>query len=160
MTLLNPAAFLFAALVPIVVVLYLLKIRRRDATVSTLHFWQRIVAENRRRTFWQKLRRPLSLLLQLLLLALVLFALARPEVGAYFFGGGASTVVVLDARARMQAREDNGRTRFDEARAAAAGFLRRASNANQVALLFVTSRVQVAIPIDRKSTRLNSSHRH
>lgn len=154
MTLLNPAAFLFAALVPIVVVLYLLKIRRRDATVSTLHFWQRIVAENRRRTFWQKLRRPLSLLLQLLLLALVLFALARPEVGAYFFGGGASTVVVLDARARMQAREDNGRTRFDEARAAAAGFLRRASNGNQVALLFVTSRVQVAIPISASDAPL------
>ena len=61
MTLLNPAAFLFAALVPIVVLLYLLKIRRRDAVVSTLRFWQRIAAENRRRTFWQKHRDKLTL---------------------------------------------------------------------------------------------------
>ena len=147
MTLLNPAALFFAALVPIVVVLYLLKIRRRDSVVSTLSFWQRIAAENRRRTFWQKLRRPLSLLLQLFLLALVLFALARPEVGAYFVGGGSSTVVVLDARARMQAREDNGRTRFDAARTAAAGFLRRASSRDQVALLVVSSRPRVVVPI-------------
>src|SRR6516164_5237829 len=114
MTILNPAAFFFAALVPIVVLLYLLKVRRRDALVSTLRFWQRIAAENRRRTFWQKLRRPLSLLLQLLLLALVLFALARPETGAFFRRDESSTVVVLDMRARMQAQEKSGRSRYDE----------------------------------------------
>ncbi len=147
MTLLNPAAFLFAALVPIVVLLYLLKVRRRDAVVSTLRFWQQIASENRRRTFWQKLRRPLSLLLQLLLLALVLFALARPESGAFFRGGESSTVVVLDARARMQARDAQGRSRFEEARAAAAGFLRRASARNQVALLTVAARPRVLVPL-------------
>src|SRR5450432_3192546 len=118
MTLLNPAAFIFAALVP------LLMMRRRDAAVSTLRFWQQLATDNRRRTFWQKLRRPFSLLLQLLLLALVLFALARPELGAFSVGGGASTVVVLDARARMQAQSENGGTRFEEARTIAAGFLR------------------------------------
>ena len=147
MTLLNPAAFFFAAIVPIVVLLYLLKIRRRDATVSTLRFWRKITAENRRRTFWQKLRRPLSLLLQLLLLALVLFALARPESGSFFGGGESSTVVVLDARARMQARDGGGRSRFDEARAVAAGFLRRASARNQVALLAVAAQPRVLVPL-------------
>jgi Aerotolerance regulator N-terminal/von Willebrand factor type A domain len=161
MTLLNPAAFLFAALVPIVVLLYLLKIRRRDALVSTLRFWQKIAAENRRRTFWQKLRRPLSLLLQLLLLALVLFALARPESGAFFTGGGSSTVVVLDARARMQARDAQGRSRFEEARAAAAGFLRRASSRNEVALLTASARPQVLVPLSADDgpllSALNSS---
>jgi Ca-activated chloride channel homolog len=147
MTLLNPAAFLFAALVPIVVLLYLLKIRRRDAVVSTLRFWQKIAADNRRRTFWQKLRRPLSLLLQILLLALVLFALARPESGVFFAGGGSSTVVVLDARPRMQARDAQGRSRFEEARAAAAGFLRRASSRNQVALVAASARPRVLVPL-------------
>ncbi len=147
MTLLNPAALLFAALVPIVVLLYLLKIRRRDAVVSTIRFWQKIAAENRRRTFWQKLRRPLSLLLQLLLLALVLFALARPESGVFFSGGGSATVVVLDARARMQARDGQGRSRFEEARAAAGGFLRRASTRNQVALLTSAARPRVRVPL-------------
>ncbi|OAI42373.1 hypothetical protein AYO41_01005 [Verrucomicrobia bacterium SCGC AG-212-E04] len=147
MTLLNPAAFIFAALVPIVVLLYLLKIRRRDVVVSTLRFWQQLATDNRRRNFWQKLRRPLSLLLQLLLLALVLFALARPELGAFSLGGGSSTIVVLDARARMQAREANGDARFAEARTVAAGFLRRASPSHQVALLVAGARPRIAVPL-------------
>ncbi len=157
MTLLNPAAFLFAALVPIVVMLYLLKIRRRDAAVSTLRFWQKLATDNRRRTFWQKLRRPLSLLLQLLLLALVLFALARPELGAFSFGGGASTVVVFDARARMQGREENGGTRFDEARKIATGFLRRASTSHQVALLAAGARPRVLVPLSTDDAPLLSA---
>lgn len=157
MTLLNPAAFLFAALVPIVVILYLLKIRRRDAAVSTLRFWQQLATDNRRRTFWQKLRRPLSLLLQLLLLALVLFALARPELGAFSFGGGASTVVVFDARARMQGREENGGTRFEEARTIAASFLRRASTGQQVALLTAGARPRVLVPLSTDDAPLLSA---
>lgn len=157
MTLLNPAAFLFAALVPIVVMLYLLKIRRRDAAVSTLRFWQQLATDNRRRTFWQKLRRPLSLLLQLLLLALVLFALARPELGAFSFGGGASTVVVFDARARMQGRNENGGTRFNEARTVAAGYLRRASTGHQVALLAAGARPRVLVPLSTDDAPLLSA---
>ncbi len=160
MTLLNPAAFLFATLVPIVVLLYLLKVRRRDALVSTLRFWQQIASENRRRTFWQKLRRPLSLLLQLLLFALLLFALARPESGAFFRGGESSTVVVLDTRARMQARDAQGRSRFEEARAAAAGFLRRASARNQVALLSSSARPRVLVPLSADDGPLLTALNH
>ncbi len=157
MTLLNPAAFIFAALVPIVVLLYLLKIRRRDAVVSTLRFWQQLATDNRRRTFWQKLRRALSLLLQLFLLALVLFALARPELGAFSFGGGASTVVVFDVRARMQGREESGGTRFDVARTIAAGFLRRASTGHQVALLAAGARPRVLVPLSTDDAPLLSA---
>ena len=157
MTLLNPAAFIFAALVPIVVLLYLLKIRRRDAVVTTLRFWQQLATDNRRRTFWQKLRRPLSMLLQLLLLALVLFALARPELGAFSFGAGASTIVVFDTRARMQAREESGGTRFEVARTVAAGFLRRASTSNQIALLAAGARPRVVVPFSADDAPLLSA---
>ncbi len=157
MTLLNPAAFIFAALIPIVVLLYLLKIRRRDAVVTTLRFWQQLATDNRRRTFWQKLRRPLSLLLQLLLLALVLFALARPELGAFSFGGGASTIVVFDTRARMQAQVEGGGTRFDQARTVAAGFLRRAAPNNQAALLAAGARPLVVVPFSADESPLLSA---
>ena len=135
-TLLNPLALAFAALVPLIVILYLLKLRRQAARVSTLMFWQRVTADHRRRALFQRLRQVLSLLLHLLIFALILFALARPELRS-FRGteAGLSTVVVLDARARMQARAEGGGTRFDRARRLAETYLRRASARQPVALL-------------------------
>ena len=136
MTLLNPLALAFAALVPLIVVLYLLKLRRQPARVSTLLFWQRVAADHRQRALFQRLRQILSLLLQLLIFGLLLLALARPELAAFRGAeAGLSTVVVLDSRARTQAHAGGGETRFDQARRIAAGYLNRASPRQPVALL-------------------------
>ncbi len=153
MTLLNPLALAFAALLPLIVVLYLLKLRRQPAQVSTLMFWQRVTADNRRRALFQRLRQILSLLLHLLIFALLVFALARPEPRAFRGGeAGLSTVVILDARARMQARAGN-ETRFDEARRVAASYLRRATVRQPVALLVADAapHVPAGLSDDEKS---------
>ncbi len=148
MTLLQPAALAFAALAPVIVVLYLFKLRRQPAQVSTLMFWQRVAADHRRRALFQRLRQILSLLLQLLIFALLLLALARPECRR--FRGGA--VIVLDCRARMQARGDDGRPRFDAARNVAESYLRRASVDEPAALLAVefSPRAAVGFSTDEK----------
>ena len=154
MTLLNPLALAFVALLPLIVVLYLLKLRRQPAQVSTLMFWQRVTADNRRRALFQRLRQILSLLLHLFIFALLLFALARPELRAFRGGeAGLSTLVILDARARMQARAGNNGTRFDEARQVAASYLRRASVRQPVALLVSDAAPHVAAGLtdDEKS---------
>lgn len=134
MTLLQPAALAFLALAPVIVVLYLRKLRRQPAQVSTLMFWQRIAADHRRRALFQRLRQLLSLLLQLLIFALLLLALARPEFRA-FQGNSGATVVVLDCRARMQATGEDGQSRFQAARKVTESYLRRASPDQPVALL-------------------------
>jgi len=72
MSFLLPWAFGFLAVIPAIVALYLLKIRRRPATVSTLLFWRRVLEENRRRALFQRLRNFLSLLLFLLIFLLIL----------------------------------------------------------------------------------------
>lgn len=151
MAFLNPAALFFAALVPVIVALYLLKVRRRQETVSTLLFWKKVSVENRRRALWQKLRRPLSLLLQLLLLALVLSALARPEWSIFRGPAAAATVVMLDARARMQALTAGGPSRFEAARTAAAGWVRRAASGRPLALVTLTETARVAAPLSTDS---------
>ena len=140
MTLLNPAGLIFAGLVPIIVLLYLLKLRRQPAQVSTLMFWQRVVADNRRRALFQRLRQLLSLLLHLLIFGLLLLALARPELRS-FRGSedGLATIVVLDCRARMQTLTGGGSTRFAEAVRIAGSYLRRASARQPVALLALDS---------------------
>ena len=101
MNFLFPGAFFFSALAFVIVTLYLQRPRRRALRVSTLLFWQRVLEREPHRRFLGRLRNPLSLLLQLLIFLLLLLALARPQEASP--QGRRSTVIVIDARARMQA---------------------------------------------------------
>ena len=156
MTFLSPWAFGFLGLAPVIVLLYLLKVKRRAAAVSTLMFWQRVLVENRRRALFQRLRQLLSLLLHLLIFALILLALAKPE-WSRFARGGASTVLVLDTRARMQATEADGETRFEKARRFATASARRASAGNVIALVAAGPNAEVAAPFTDDEKALQSA---
>ena len=145
MTFLNAWALGFAAIAPVIVLLYLLKLKRRPVPVSTLLFWQRILQESRRRALFQRLRQLFSLLLHLLIFALILGALARPTLDRRV-ADGASTVLILDTRARMQATAPGGQTRFAKARAMAAGLIRQASPLRQMALLTAGAEPGVGAP--------------
>ena len=78
MSLANPAALAWSALAAPIVVFYILKIRLRRVPVSTILFWRQIFEEKQPRSIWQTLRHLLSLLVQLTLLATLVFALAEP----------------------------------------------------------------------------------
>ncbi len=145
MTFLNPLAFGFLGAVPLIVLLYLLKVKRRTAPVSTLMFWQRVLEENRRRALFHRLRQLLSLLFHLLIFTLILLALSKPEL-ARFVRTGTSTVLVLDTRARMQAVESDGESRFTKAKRELNAFARHASAQNAVAILTAAAGAQVAAP--------------
>lgn len=145
MTLLTPWALWFLAGIPVIVLLYLLKLKRRPVHVSTLMFWQRVLQESRRRALFQRLRQWLSLLLHLLIFLLILFALAKPEFDR-FVKTGASTVLILDARARMQAVEKNGGTRFAKALRLLSSYTSRASDQNQMTLIVAHQSPETVVP--------------
>lgn len=118
MTFLAPAAGVIAGAIalPILLALYLLKLRRRPVRVSSILFWpvaQRDVQVN------VPLRwiRPSALLaLHLLILSLLVLALSRPVVeGAE--GLAQRTIILLDVSASMSARDMPGNTtRLEAAR--------------------------------------------
>jgi hypothetical protein len=99
-----PAALALAALALPIVALYLLKIRRRERVVSSTLLWDRVARDLEANQPWQRFRPNWLLFLQLLALAALVAALARPfwSVEAAL---GASTVVVLDASASMGATD-------------------------------------------------------
>ncbi|MFZ4681036.1 MAG: vWA domain-containing protein, partial [Terrimicrobiaceae bacterium] len=130
MSFLYPAALFLGLLAPVIVALYLRRPRRSEREVSTLMFWQKVLERQPNRQFLGRLRNPFSLLLQLLILLLLVLALARPEPSRP--RGGQSSVIVLDARARMQA--DDGKV-FRAAVNAAMNLVARAGPDNEVALL-------------------------
>jgi hypothetical protein len=78
MSLAVPLALAWAVLAVPIVIFYILKIRLRQVPVSTTIFWQQIYDEKRPRSIWQMLRHLVSLLVQILLLMLLVFALAEP----------------------------------------------------------------------------------
>ncbi|MHA3775253.1 BatA domain-containing protein [Verrucomicrobiota bacterium sgz303538] len=156
MNFLAPWAFGLAALAPVIVLLYLLKLRRKPVSVSTLLFWQRVLEESRRRALFQKLRNVLSLLLHLLIFTLILLALAKPVLDRAV-RAGVSTVLVLDTRARMQATEENGKTRFDQARQVAEGYLRQAGPLREMAILVGGPESRVVVPFSEDEKVLHES---
>ena len=153
MTFLHPWAAWFLAGVPLIVLLYFMRLKRRALPVSTLMFWQRIVNQSGRRSFFQRLRHLLSLLLNLLIFTLLIAALARPLLERSI-QNGASTVLILDARARMNAVEHDGQTRFAEALAMARGHAHQISGQQQLALIILGARPTVAVPFTSDEKQL------
>ncbi len=145
MTFIAPWAAWFLAGVPVIVLLYLLKLKRRPIAVSTLLFWERVMQENRQRALFQKLRNLLSLLLHLLIFLLIVAALAKPALDR-LLRDGASVVLIVDTRARMQAVENGTQTRFDQALAEARKYVREAGPGRQLALLTAGASPNVIVP--------------
>ena len=126
MGILEPLALLGALLAIPIIIFYMLRLRRQEITVSSSMLWRQVLQDRQANAPWQKLRRNILLYVQLLILALLVLALARPFLeGA---GGAAGNVVViLDGGAGMQATDgaDGGRTmtRFARAQAEATGLV-------------------------------------
>lgn len=150
MNFLFPAAFWLAAAAPVIVLLYLRRVKRRRETVSTLLFWQRVVAATSQRRFLGALRNPLSLLLQLLIFLLILLAAVHPRWGRE--PEPRSTVIVLDARARMQA---GGGAAFAKALREAESLAGQAGPDEEVGILAVEqgTRIVSAFSHDAKTLR-------
>lgn len=96
-----------------VVVLYLLKLRRRQVEVPFVHLWREVLAEKQTTRLFSALKRLLSLLVALAVVCALAFAMGDPRyLGAS--DDAQTTVVLVDASASMQA------TDVDEGRLAAA----------------------------------------
>ncbi|MCB9847911.1 MAG: VWA domain-containing protein [Phycisphaeraceae bacterium] len=129
MTFLAPAAGLTAAAiaVPILLSLYFLKLRRRPVRVSSTLLWRRAVHDLQVNAPFRMIRPSWLLLLQLIALALLLLAFARPAIDAQ--GGPADRLIIcIDRSASMSAADapgGDGATRLDQAKAEAIELINR-----------------------------------
>lgn len=148
-----PAALI--ALLPLagaIILLYLLKLRRRDLIIPSIALWRRAIQDIQANIPFQKLKRNLLLFLQLLALSAVVLSLASPFVLTERLGGK-STVIVLDASASMCAT-DAGDSRFAEARRLARRIVNGMGRQDQTALIISAARSRVAMPFSRDQKAL------
>src|ERR1700742_1754295 len=108
MRLLSAGALWWLLLGAIIIFFYLLKLKRKRRVVPSVLLWQRALEEVEANAPFKKLRRSLFLLLQLLILARLVFALARPLTRMHSLASG-STVIVIDSTASMSARDEGAR---------------------------------------------------
>ena len=104
MNLLTPLALALGITLPIVVIFYLLKVRRHDEEVSSTFLWNDLIRDLAAHEPLQRLRWNLLLLLQLIALALITLAVARPfseQIGQK----PVQAILLLDGSASMQARD-------------------------------------------------------
>ncbi len=111
MPFLAPAAFAALAIAIPILLLYMLRLRRREVLISSTFLWRQVVQDTEANTPWQRLRRNLLLFLQLLILLLLVLALARPFITVPTISAG-KIALLLDASASMTATDVAGETRF------------------------------------------------
>lgn len=141
MSFLFPAAWGWLGLALPIIALYLIRTQLERRSVSTLLFWEQIKTQSYNSALWRKLRRWLSLLLQLLFLALVTFALTQP-LAPWQTAQPASTVFVLDPSASMLAKEGD-KSRWERATEVLEQRIRQLRPFDRAAILVATDPPQV-----------------
>jgi Ca-activated chloride channel homolog len=125
MSILGPIPFAVFAWVAVgaaalVIGAYIIKMRRRRFEVPFSQLWRRVLDQRDANALWQQLKRLMSLLLILLIIAIMLFAVLDPTLGAVD-RQARSVVILFDASASMKAMdgdEAGERSRLDAAKEA------------------------------------------
>lgn len=100
--------------IPLLILLYILKRKYREEVISSTLLWNEVYKNTRANTPWEKLRKNIMLLLQIIILLLLIFSLMRPFLN---FGGKTykNIILVIDNTASMAAEYGDG-TRLEEAK--------------------------------------------
>ncbi len=106
---------IFAVAAAAVVGLYILKLRRRPIAVPFEQLWERILKDKEATSLFSRLKRILSLLLQLAILAALVLALGDPRTAVEVVKGR-TLVVLVDTSASMKTHDEGGKTRLDAAK--------------------------------------------
>src|SRR5262252_7054779 len=148
MRFLSASALWWLLLAGPIVLLYFLRRRRQRMVVPSTLLWRRALDEIEATVPFKRLRRNLVLLLQLLALAVIVLALARPALNSTALVS-ATTVIVIDATASMSARDENGgrTSRLDRAKQLAREMTPGLGGGRRAAIVEASSKAMMRNPL-------------
>lgn len=141
----QPWGWFFAVLLPAIVILYLLKLKRIDTPISSILLWKRSLEDLKANSPFQKLRRNLLLFIQLLIAALGVFALTAPVLQT-FHVERESLIVLLDASASMGAT-DVQPSRMENAKLTVREIINGLSGDAVMTLIVFADQARVEVPM-------------
>ncbi|RYX83166.1 VWA domain-containing protein [bacterium] len=145
MSFIAPLNFLFAGLLGAIVLLYILRLKRKERVVPSNMLWQSAIRDLQANAPWQKLRSSLLMWLQLAFVALAVLALVRPALRV-LSRGGQSVAIILDASASMGAT-DVSSSRFDAAKNQATQLINALSSSDSATILWAGPQTRVLAPL-------------
>ena len=154
---LTPEVFwsLLGGMALIVALLYMLKLRRRRVTVPFSPIWARVMASRETRTLWDRLKRLLSLLVQIIFLTLIVSALADPKPEDERLEGR-NVVLLIDTSASMAAIDVSGGVdRLDIGRQKAREVLGTLGPLDNVMLVTMDGQLRPVTPFVKESAILS-----
>jgi len=147
------------AVLPVIVVFYLLKLRREDRVVSSTLLWRRSVDNLQANSPFERLRANLLLLLQLLVAAALAFGLTRPLMNLAS-KQGASRALLIDVSGSMAARDgEGGATRMEDAKGLAIEQIDAMLPGDEMMLVAFANSGEVLSSFTSDRTRLKGSVR-
>jgi hypothetical protein len=156
MNFLTPLGFLGALMAVPIILLYMLRLRRREVTISSTFLWRQVLQDAEANTPWQKLRRNILLFLQLLILALLIFGLARPYLTVPAVSAGQVTIL-LDGSASMNAIDVNGNSRFEAAKRLAGNIINTLPEGDAMTIIRVAQIPEVLIATSTDHNQLRTA---
>ena len=138
---LTPALLALGFLALPILALYILRLRRQEMIVSSTLLWQEYFQDREANSPWQRLRRNILLILQLLILTGLVFSIARPYFPVATFTTG-NTVIVIDGSASMLAT-DVRPNRITKAQEKAQEIVDNLSNDDQVTLIIASDEARI-----------------
>ena len=118
--------------VPAVIILHMLKRKQKDVHIPSTFLWERAADTSVQSKPWQKLKKSIPLILQIVAVTSLGLAASRPYISA--FGKAYNYVVVIDASASMSA-EDMGQTRLEYAKERAEKLIKSASAMSNITVI-------------------------
>jgi hypothetical protein len=141
-----------------IIALYFLKLRHRRVFLSSSMVWRRVLDEKIAFSFWERIRKIISILLAVTIGLLIALSIARPQI-EWLTGKTQRIVVVLDTSPSMNTRTADGKTRWQQATEKARALIdsagiaefRIADTSGQTAFPFTDDRAEARKLIDQIS---------
>lgn len=155
-TLTNPRGLWLLALALPLVLLYVLKVRRRRVTVGSTWLWVAAERDLLAKSPFKRLVPDVSLLLQLLVLALAALTLAGPSrLAREDFRG--YVAIVVDVSASMNTRDASGLSQLERSKAAARQLLDGLQPGTQVMVVEAGTKPRITTPVERERARIRAA---
>lgn len=134
--LLAPIGLIALIGIPVVIIIYILKPKYQEKKVTSTHIWRLSLKYRKRKIPLQWLKRSLLLFVQLLIVAVIAFMLANPNmVEEIDDKESKEKLVILDASASMMTVSSNGKTRFENAKDAIKELAQKSDESNNITVI-------------------------
>lgn len=149
---LKPLYLYLLFLIPLLLLLYMLRLKRKIQVVSSCILWEQDIEDIKANTPFQRLRKNILLPLQILFLILVIFALGRPFW--QIEGEAAENIIlIIDGSASMKAN-DIEPSRFEAAKSTAIKMIEELGDERRMMIIEAKTLPKIAVNLTKDKMQL------